>query len=105
MSKLSGNSIQESPNEKLARFGLLSAKERKNSVKDTINEWSKDITDMEICDVLEKWTFLASKEGLFLAYKTIKGLKNFEHLSKRIKRISIKECNLITLTSVKLLNF
>ena len=48
---------------------------------------------MELCEVFEKWPFLRFREGLFLAYKAKKGLKNLEHLSKRLKRINIEDCN------------
>ena len=77
--------MDESPLSKLERFHSLSQREMKQYLIQTKEEWSKDCIEMPISDILEKWKFLSTIEGLFLAYKI---LKNFDHLVKRYKRIT-----------------
>ena len=72
------------------------------AVNETMPEWSTDIQNMDIKDVLEKWPFLATIKGLELAYMAKNALKSIEHLSKRFKRLADK-CQETSVTGV--LNF
>ena len=77
----------ETSDQRLGRFQSLTTKERKLAVAETCPEWTKDAAEMEFGSFIEKWSFLTSIEGLFLAYRTMKGLKNLDHLVKRLKRL------------------
>ena len=88
--KYRGSLIQSptviTPREQLEGYLTLKQTDLKRLVGETLAERSEDRQALELPDFLSKWPFLRHQCGLRMEFMAIKGVKNLNYISDRVRR-------------------